>query len=519
MRIAIILLALIATAAILSTAAVYSYGRFAESALGEPSFALPPGDDTQLDTAIAPMITAEGGKSGLVLVENSYDAFAARVLAARAAGRSLDLMYYIWEPDLTGGLLADEVLKAADRGVRVRLLLDDFTTHGTVAPYLALNSHENIEVRMYNPTRARDNALQRGLEMLLRLVSATRRMHNKAWIADARLAIVGGRNIGDDYFDATEADNFRDLDLLALGPVVAEAEGVFDTYWNSAVVIPITALARGRMTPDLDRFRATVAETANSAEAQPYLDRVRERVSVLAMLVEPKAIHWTDNVAVYSDPPEKTLGADQDNWLIVKLMALMETAERELDIASPYFVTGVLGTAELVRLAERGVAVRILTNSLAATDYFPAGFSGYANYRPTLLAGGVELYELRPQRERAHTVLLGASKLSLHTKAFTVDDRLGFVGSFNFDLRSAGLNTEMGIAFEDGELVAVLRALFRDQMGPEDSYRVTLNQNGAMRWAGEVDGAMETYDHDPDTSPFRRAVVWVLQWLPIESQL
>lgn len=518
MRIVLVILAIVAIVAILSTIAVYSYGRFAEGAVGEPSFALPPGDDTPLDTAIAPMLAAEDGKSGLVLIENSYDAFAARVLAARAAGRSLDLMYYIWEPDLTGGLLAEEVLKAADRGVRVRLLLDDFTTHGTVAPYLALNSHENIEVRMYNPTRARENFLQRGLEMLLRLVSTTRRMHNKAWIADARLAIVGGRNIGDDYFDATEADNFRDIDLLALGPVVEETEAVFDTYWNSAVVIPITALARGRMRPNLNRFREAVSATSGSDSAKPYLDRVHERASVLQMLVAPEAIHWTDNVAVYSDPPEKTLGQNRDDWLIVRLIALMGTAERELDIASPYFVPGAGGTADLVALAERGIAVRVLTNALAATDYFPAGFSGYANYRPALLAGGVELYELRPEKERAHTVLLGASKLSLHTKAFTVDDRIGFVGSFNFDLRSAALNTEMGIAFEDGELVAVLRALFRDQIGPEDSWRVSLD-DGAMRWQGEVDGVNETYDHDPDTSPFRRAVVWVLQWLPIESQL
>jgi putative cardiolipin synthase len=316
MRILLILIGAVVVVAALSTIAVYSYGRFAERSLGEPSYALPVGDDTPLDQAIAPMVSANGDRDGLVLLENGYDAFAARVLASRAAGRSLDLMYYIWEDDLTGGLLFDEVLRAADRGVRVRLILDDFTTHGSVVPYLALNSHENIEVRMFNPTRARENAFRRGLEMLLRLFSATRRMHNKAWIADARLAIVGGRNIGDDYFDATKASNFRDLDLMMLGPTVAESETIFDAFWNSTVVLPITALARGRQRPDLQGFLAAVEATSMSEPARPYLDRVRERVSMLQVLVDPGTVQWTDSAEVYSDPPEKALGEDQDNWLI-----------------------------------------------------------------------------------------------------------------------------------------------------------------------------------------------------------
>ena len=520
LRILLIVLGVIAFGAVASTVAVYSYGRFAERSLGEPSYALPAGAGTPLDQTVAPMLAREGDRDGLVLLDNGYDAFAARVLATRTAGRSLDLMYYIWENDLTGRLLAAEVLRAADRGVRVRILLDDFTTHGSVAPYLALNSYENVEVRMFNPTRARENALQRGLEMILRLFSATRRMHNKAWIADARLAIVGGRNIGDDYFDATETDNFRDLDVLMVGPVVAETEAIFDAFWNSTVVLPITALARGRQQqPDLEAFRAAVGATSASEAARPYLDRVRERASMLQILVGPGSIHWTDSVEVYSDPPEKALGLDEDGWLIVTLLRIMSEAQKDLEIVSPYFVTGVNGTAELVGLAERGVDVRVLTNSLAATDAFPAGFSGYVNYRLALVEGGVQLFELRPEGERAVTDLLGASKLSLHTKAFTVDDNLGFVGSFNFDLRSAGLNTEMGVVFRDAGLVTILRELFRAQTRPDGSYRVTLAEDGTLRWEGDADGTMETYDRDPDTSPFRRFVVWFLSWLPIESQL
>jgi putative cardiolipin synthase len=286
------------------------------------------------------------------------------------------------------------------------------------------------------------------------------------------------------------------------------------------VVLPITALTRGgQQPPDLEAFRTAVGATSASEAARPYLDRVRERVSMLQILVGPGSVHWTDSVEVYSDPPEKALGLDEDDWLIVTLLRIMSEAQKDLEIVSPYFVTGVNGTAELVGLAERGVDVRVLTNSLAATDAFPAGFSGYANYRLALVEGGVRLFELRPEGERAVTDLLGASKLSLHTKAFTVDDDLGFVGSFNFDLRSAGLNTEMGVAFRDAGLVAALRALFRDQTRPDGSYRVTLAEDGTLRWEGDVDGTMETYDRDPDTSPFRRFVVWFLSWLPIESQL
>lgn len=519
MRILLIILAILALGVGASVLAVYSYGQFAERSLGPPSYALPPGDTTPLDLGVAALVEENGGRNGLVLMSNSYDAFAARVLAARAAGRSLDLMYYIWEPDLTGNLMSQEVLMAADRGVRVRMLLDDFTTHGTVVPYLALDSHPNIEVRMFNPTRARDNALRRGLEMVLRLFSMTRRMHNKGWIADGQMAIVGGRNIGDDYFDATESHNFSDLDLLMVGPIVNESEDVFDQFWNSTVVLPITALARAHQQPNLDGFRAAVAKTAESPEAKPYLDRVRERASAIDSLAGPGTIHWTNDAGLYSDPPQKALGLDEDQWLFARLSKAMETAKTSLEITSPYFVTGQQGTERLVALAQRGVDVSVLTNSLAATDAFPTGFSGYANYRAPLLAGGVKLYELMPQTERSYTLLAGASKLALHSKAFTMDDDAGFVGSYNVDPRSATLNTEMGVFFRDAALAGQLNQLFATDSAPDRAFSVSLDANGQLRWEGEVDGTMETYDHDPDTSPFRRFVVWVLSKLPIESQI
>jgi putative cardiolipin synthase len=519
LRILLIIVVIVVGLAIASTIAVYSYGRFAERALGPPSYALPPGTNTVLDQGAADLLQREGGKNGLAMVPNGFDAFAARVFTARAAGRSLDLMYYIWEPDLTGILLADEVLKAADHGVRVRMLFDDFTTHGAVTPYLALDSHPNIEVRMFNPTRARENALRRGMEMFLRLFTATRRMHNKAWIADARVAIVGGRNVGDDYFEATELNNFSDLDLVMIGPVVDQAEAVFDRYWNSKVVLPITALIRAHQKPDLEGFRAYVAERVASPEAAPYWERVKETASLTALLSGPDPIHWVEDAEVIADPPEKTLDEDHSNWLIARLTKVLGSATRSLEITSPYFVTGVTGTEGLVDLARTGVAVSVLTNSLAATDAFPSGFSGYANYRPELIKGGVRLRELMPEKQPSFTALAGASKLALHTKAFTVDNQGGFIGSFNFDPRSAALNTEMGVLYSSADLAADVSKLFGEQSAATRAWRVDLDEQGALRWTGEPGGVSETFDHDPDTSPFRRFVVWVLGKLPIEGQL
>lgn len=516
MRVLLIIVGVLIGLFLASVIAAYSYGQFAERSLGPPSSALAVGDNTDLDLFATSRQAGQDGKTGLVMLANGYEAFATRALASRAAGRSLDLMYYIWAEDLTGNLLAGEVLKAADRGVHVRMLLDDITTNGSVGPYLALNSHPNIEVRMFNPTRARDNPLQRGLEMALRLFSTNHRMHNKAWIADARVAIVGGRNIGDDYFDATSVNNFSDLDLAILGPAVAQAETIFDEYWNSKVVLPITALARAHQEPRLDLFRNEIATTEASDAAKPYLERVHERVSFMASLAGSDAIHWSDNVAIHADPPQKALGEDRDKWLIYTVAKAINAATQSVEITAPYFVPTDFGTDGLVDLAKKGVSVSVLTNSLAATDAFPAGFSGYADYRVPLLKGGVKLFEQRPEKQPSYTVLLGASKLALHTKAFSVDEDTGFIGSFNFDPRSAELNTEMGALFHEPSLAAAVRRLFADQSAPTRAYTVTLNDQGVTRWQGDIDGKTETFDRDPETSPFRRFFTWFLGKLPIE---
>ncbi len=467
-----------------SLLSVYSYGRFAERARGAPSQAIEADRvETPLDRAVAPLLESHPGLAGLSLVADNLDAFTVRALSAREAGRSLDLQYYIWKPDLTGNLIVHEVLAAADRGVRVRLLLDDLNAHAKDTVLAALDRHPNIEVRMFNPSRGRASYFLRGVEMLLRGFSLNRRMHNKAWIADGRIAVVGGRNIGDEYFGAAEESNFLDADLAVVGPPVQETSRIFDAYWNSASAIPLSALVDADEL-SLSRLRRVGALLYRSKDAEPYLKQLRKSPNLKALLRGSRAPHWTAETHVFSDPPEKAEGAPRrGDWLIDAITPAFRNVRREMFISSPYFVPGDEGVAALLRMRQRDVRVSVLTNSLAATDV-AAVHGGYAPYRMPLLRGGVELYELMARGPGGGgSGLLGSSssEASLHTKAFMVDGVTGFVGSVNFDPRSINLNTEMGILFDDRELTADLLRIYQWKVSAQSSYRLWL-ENGELRW-------------------------------------
>jgi cardiolipin synthase C len=517
LRVVLISAILVVLSCLASLIAVYSYGRFAERARGASSGSLPISEnETVLDVDIAPRLAEHPGQSGLMLLSSNLHAFAIRALSARSAGRSLDLQYYYWKDDLTGGLLGKEIIAAADRGVRVRLLLDDINAQGNDSTYLAFDSHPNIEVRLFNPSRSRTGALRRGIEMLLRVFSVTRRMHNKAWIADGRVAIVGGRNIGDAYFDASEVSNFRDMDLLLLGPTVAQTEVIFDSFWNSAAVIPISSLA-GSDQGDVPKLKGKLEALTTTGAALPYLNRLTEEVNVQAMLSGKRRLVWTTEATVVSDPPEKAHDAARQNWLSKAIFPVLNSAKTSLEIISPYFIPGDEGVAALRNLAGSGVDVSILTNSLAATDV-AAVHGAYARYREPLLAGDVKLFELRPELNGQDISLFGSSGASLHTKAFTVDRISGFIGSFNFDPRSISLNTEMGVLFTSMELTEEVRAVFSEQTSPRSSYRLFLKE-GDIGWLDGSGAEARTLDHEPDASAWRRMTAWAIGLLPIESQL
>ncbi|MBP6862020.1 MAG: phospholipase D family protein [Neisseriaceae bacterium] len=502
-----------------SLLSVYGYGVFAKQVKGEPSEVLPIDEQalTTLDKALRPLMAAHPDQSGLVMLQDNLDAFAVRAISAREAGRSLDLQYYIWHDDLTGKLLGQELLAAADRGVRVRLLLDDITTHNRSSMLSALTRHPNISIRIFNPTRARDTGFRRGLELALRVLSANRRMHNKAWIADNQVAIVGGRNIGDEYFDASPHMNFFDMDLLIGGKAVADASAIFDEYWNSDAVIPLSALVKAPADA-LVKLRAEVAKKASEIEALPYVQELRETPSVRALFQGQAPVYWTEQVRVVSDPVGKAKGEDRDRWLLGTLLSEWSQARQDVKIISPYFVPSQVGVGMFEQLTSRQVAVSVLTNSLAATDVL-AVHGGYAPYRLPLLAQGVKLFELKPFAERPRKNLFGSSGASLHTKAFVVDHQVGFIGSFNFDPRSAIWNTEMGVIFTEPTIVELLEQEFAKLSSASASYAVTAPE-GKLRWqdAGEGKEAKE-WDKEPESRWWQRWTATVISWLPIESQL
>ncbi|KAF1688108.1 phospholipase D family protein [Pseudoxanthomonas broegbernensis] len=511
----------IGLAAVLFVAAsllsLYAYGRFAERARGPASHALdvqPAG--TPLDRAIAPLTSGRPDQTAMLILSDNLDAFAVRAATARAAGRSLDLQYYIWHADFTGNLIYNELLRAADRGVRVRLLLDDLNVHGSHSVLAALDSHPRIEVRLFNPTRAREGTVARGVELLLRFFSLNRRMHNKAWIADGRVAIVGGRNIGDEYFDAASDINFMDTDAAVVGPAVKQSEAIFDAYWNSASAIPLEAMVRAEPGA-LERLRDGIDAGLQSVRAAPYIGRLRQSPRVRDLLEGRARMHWTADAAVVSDPPQKAEGAaSQPDWMTPVLLERASRAQRELKMVSPYFVPGADGVDWIAGLRQRGVEVGILTNSLAANDVM-AVHGGYAGYRIPLLERGVALYELKPHGKTEGS-LFGSSGASLHTKAFIVDGRSGFIGSFNLDPRSINLNTEMGLLFDCPDAAAELEALYRTKTGAQTSYRLEL-ADGALRWHDDAAQPPRTWEREPEAGLWRRAAARAIGWLPVESQL
>jgi putative cardiolipin synthase len=467
-----------------------------------PSQALADTSGTRLGAALSKALAAHPGKAGVYPLGRGRDAFAARVLLARAAERSLDVQYYIFRTDVTGGLLLTALWEAAERGVRVRVLLDDSTTRGMDGAIAALDAHANIEVRLFNPFANRGFRLG---EMVTDFSRINRRMHNKSFTADNQATIVGGRNIGDEYFGAESAVEFADLDALAIGAAVREVSASFDAYWNSASAFPAERLLPRLSAQDEADVRGRWSHIGRS---NPYVEALRTTPLVQQLLAGRLPLEWAA-ARVVSDDPAKVLHPPErkDLHMTAQLDSVLGRPERELDLVSPYFVPTKAGTAALVALVQRGVSVRVLTNSLAATDV-SAVHAGYAKYREDLLRGGVRLYELKPTaRPEAGG---GGSDASLHAKTFAVDRARIFIGSFNFDPRSARLNTEMGLVVESAALATRLSSAL-DGTLPRDAYEVRL-ADGSLVW---LDGATR-YTADPQTGFFKRLWIGLLSILPIE---
>ena len=473
---------------------------------------------TRLGRAVRAEVVSHPGKSGIHPLSVPTDAFAARVLLAGAAEKSLDVQYYVWHGDETGYLLYEAMWRAAGRGVRVRILLDDANTKGLDETIATLAARPNVEVRLYNPLLQRNARL---LDFMTDFARVNRRMHNKSFTADNQAAIVGGRNIGNEYFAAGTGVAFADLDVLAIGPVVREVSSEFDLYWNSASAYPAASIVGPPGPEAASKLEAKFADVRAEPPARAYVAVLGESQLVSDLIGGKLPFEWA-HAQVVRDDPAKTLdtAGRTDVLLLSELLPAIGQPKTSFDLVSPYFVPGDGGTAALEGLARGGVKIRVLTNSLAATDV-PSVHAGYAKRRCDLLRAGVQLYEIKPSAAlegigEVKRKLGSSESVQLHAKTFQLDQARLFVGSFNFDQRSAHLNTEMGLVIDSPALAQRIAAAFAAEV-PEAAYQVRIARDGRCpEWIERTPAGEITYDVDPGTSARQRAWVEFLEGMPIE---
>ena len=471
---------------------------------------------TRLGQAISPLVEAHPGMSGIFPLADARDAFAARALLARAAERTLDLQYYIWHADMSGTLLFNAVRDAADRGVRVRLLLDDHGTSGIDTELAALDAHPNIEIRLFNPFVIRK---PRAINYLTDFFRLNRRMHNKSFTADNQATIIGGRNTGDEYFGASDGLLYVDLDVMAVGPVVSEVSKDFDRYWASESSYPVERLLPSVNFNQIAELASAQLRIERDPAAVAYMKALRDSTFVRDLIEGRLALEWAATRMI-SDDPAKGLGlAPSEALLPHKLREILGDPAVALDLVAPYFVPGAGGVDAFTALADRGVKIRILSNSFEATDAVAAVHAFYAKRRKALLKGGIKLYEMRRlspvvEAERSPGPS-GSSSSSLHAKTFSVDGARVFIGSFHFDPRSAELNTELGFVIDSPALAQRIEAAF-DRRIAATAYEVRLSGDGQLYWIEQRDGESVRYDTEPGTSFWQRAGLRFTSILPIE---
>ena len=469
---------------------------------------------TVLGKQLAGIAARHPGESGFAIVRYGHRAFSDRIVMTRLAEKTLDVQYYIWEPDETGRILAEHLVRAADRGVRVRLLVDDMNVAGRDATVASLDAHPNIEIRIFNPFANRGNSM---FDFLTDFGRVNHRMHNKIMVMDNNLAIIGGRNIGDHYFSVNPETNFRDLDIVAAGPVVREISSVFDRFWNGDWAVPIEVLM-DRPYTDEDLQQAVTRMRNKIAEGDyPYSvdDDVASIMEEFTTTIE--ALIWAPGSIVWDDP--SSIEAEGEAGVMVEaLYRKLQSLQHELAIESAYFVVGERGVEAAQQLRDRGVRVRILTNSLASNDVV-AAHAGHAEYRKQLLATGAEIHEIRPDSGVIRKNWSGESNAGLHTKALVFDRESVFIGSFNLDPRSSNINTEAGLYVESPELAAQVLAYMDEGVRPENSYQVLLDEDGDLYWVTEDEGVEVRYDNEPRTTFGQRFMSGFIQMLPVQSQL
>jgi putative cardiolipin synthase len=454
------------------------------------------------------------GESAHWLLDRNELAFSARLALTDEAAVSLDVQYFIWQSDASGHLLAERIVRAADRGVSVRILMDDFGVAGRGGDVLKLDAHPGIQVRVFNPWSTRGTRFATATEFLTRAYTLNRRMHNKTFIADGRFAVLGGRNIGDRYFGIYEPFVQDDLDVMLAGPVAREVSAAFDDYWNSEHSFPAASFARD------ERPHQPLAATREELRAS-----IAGSAAVLApFTIEPSdwSSYLEDLVATFAPARSEVLWESPDILdatrprLYTGFKAMVASARSEVLISSPYFIPDEEFRSLLRDLVAKGVRVVVVTNSLATNNHVVA-HTGYRRWRREVLATGVELYELRADAEALPLYVTPPSsseQLGLHTKAVVVDDERAFVGSPNVDPRSMVLNTEIGIIGVGSALASRVAALIERDIAPENAWRVTLDEEGWLKWSS----GDEVLLRQPAKGFGQRTIEFLLNLLPLKNQ-
>ena len=471
-------------------------------------------EDTSLGEYAAQKVEQFEGLSGFYPLKEGLDALGMRLRMAEVAEKSLDLQYFLMKNDTVGAVMANALLKAADRGVRIRFLLDDVFTTVSDDIFLLINQHPNIEIRIFNPISRRGLF---ALNVVGQFAQANRRMHNKSFTADNCVSIVGGRNIADEYFQLKSDVVFVDFDVLAVGPVVSEISHSFDTYWNHSMAVPIEQFIDAKNSDDLETVRQEIA-----LEFDRIYDTVYEKAynsQLVKNFLDGSQPLFAAPARVLADSPDKLVNDVNEIHmrLISDLFDVIRKAEKEVVFISPYYVPGEGGVRFVRGLVEKGVRVVILTNSLASNNHVLV-HAGYARYRRDVINAGVELFEIRANAARDLSYdESGPEFLTLHTKAVLIDRKKIFVGSLNLDPRSFELNAEMGLLIESEAMVESLMKNINKNLATK-AYRVLVNDHGNLEWHCIIDNQKVIETKEPLTSGWLRFKAWFSKIAP-ESQL
>ena len=479
-------------------------------------------DNLDLVAAISEQSEIHPDLSGYHPIVTGANAFASRSILTDMAKRNIDAQYYIWHDDQAGQLMLKDLWNAAERGVIVRLLLDDFNNNAKFDQHLLrFASHPNIAVRIINPLMHRKF---RTLNFVTGLPRINRRMHNKSMIFDKQITIIGGRNIGDEYLSNDKNSQFADLDVLLIGKVVADIDNSFASYWSAPISFDIQTLAtfdKGETTDflqGLDKLKAD-EKSSSKGSLSIYKAAIEDSTIDTDLINKRVPFRWTDMQFLSDDVGKLTKSVPADTNLVHQLRTLLGSPSKKLTIISSYFVPTQDGVNTLVELAESGIEIKILTNSFDATDV-TAVHSGYSQWRPKLLRAGVKIYELKAtaseeKRENKLWKARSQSSTSLHAKAFAVDDYQVFIGSYNVDPRSANINTEMGVIINDDELATQLHEALSDDL-LNQAYEVKLLENGNLQWHTMEDDKKVIYDSEPRVDISDHVWLTIMSWLPID---